>query len=79
MDDALKETLSEKLPFHWSHLIADEVKLHPVEKLEGLGHVVALLNMCIAIHLVTVGLGDNVELIVETVMADIVTKSSHKK
>ena len=49
-DDTLEKTFFEELFFCCSHLVTDEIEFITVHKLEGLGHVITLLDVCITIH-----------------------------
>ena len=59
--------------------MTDKIVFVHVQKLERLCHVVALLNVSIAIHEVAVRLCDNVVFVVETVVANIMAQRRDKK
>ena len=79
MNYGFNKTLSEELYFTGSHLVAHEIVLILIKNLKRLCHVEALLYVRFAVHQVAVGLRDHVELIVESIMSNIVAQRSHKQ
>ena len=59
--------------------MTDKVVLVHVQKLERLRHVVALLNISVAVHEVAVRLRDNVVFVVEPVVANVMAQRRDKK
>lgn len=79
MDDGVDQAFSEELSFHWWHLVANEIVVAATQQLECFSHVVALLDVRGTIHEVAFGLCDHVELVVESVVTDVVAEGCYEE
>jgi hypothetical protein len=75
--DCLNKSLFDQLDLRSGELTAEEVILHDIQEFNGLGGMKVLLDVLFAVHLADWRFGDHMVSVIETIMLNIVAKSSN--
>lgn len=77
VQDHLNDAFFEKLMLHWCQLIANEVVFVAVQQLQRLRNMETFLDVCVTVHEEAIRLGDNVEFIIESIVANVMAEGSN--